>query len=141
MEKARRRAWSSIRSNWQIRPGSTEAYLAAILFVVVASLVRWGLGRLGLLNAEGLPYSTYYPAVLFGTVVGGSRAGAVAAILGGIIGWWDFTPQHLAFPPLTFGHFWLYIFASLLIVWGADHGRRLTDQSRRFAKHLQDEEN
>jgi two-component sensor histidine kinase len=63
--------------------------------------------------------------------VGGIGPGAFAAVLGGVIGAWAFMPL-----PLTPGKqigLLTYVMASLLIVWGADHYRRL-------AKRLADEE-
>ena len=71
-------------TNWRrISPGSSEAYVFATLCVVIASLLRWGLGLL----SEGiLPLPTFYPAVLFSALIGGAGAGAFAAILGGLIG-------------------------------------------------------
>jgi two-component sensor histidine kinase len=125
----------------KIRPGSAEAYVAAAVLVGVASLIRWGFGHL---DPEILPFTTYYPAVLLATIIGGSGAGAFGAIVGGIIGWWAFMSPFFAsftFPlfeplPLKLGQgisFLIYLFASLLIVWGADRYRRL-------AKRLQDEE-
>jgi K+-sensing histidine kinase KdpD len=101
--------------------------------VVTASLARWGLGLL----SEGiLVFATYYPAVLFAALIGGVWVGTFAAILGGIIGWWAFMPPHVGFSPLTLGQqisLLTYFFACLLIVWGADHYRRLSQR-------LEDEE-
>ena len=121
--------------NWQsrVRPGSAEAYLFATLCVVIASLLRWALG---LLSEEVLPLPTFYPAVLFSALIGGAGAGAFAAVLGGLIGWWAFMPPHFTFFPVTFGQqigLLMYFSASLLIVWGADHYRKV-------AKRLEDEE-
>jgi two-component sensor histidine kinase len=125
----------SYRVNWQshVRPGSAEAYAFATMCVVTASLARWGLGLL----SEGiLVFATYYPAVLFSALIGGAGAGTFAAILGGVIGWWAFMPPHFTFFPVTLGQqigLLTYFFASLLIVWGADHYCKIT-------KRLEDEE-
>jgi two-component sensor histidine kinase len=132
--------WRSIRSSAQIRPGSAGAYAAALLFVAVASLARWGFG---FLDSESPPYSFYYPAVLFATVVGGSGTGVFATIIGGGIGWWAFTPPHFAHLPMRFGQevrFAIYLFIALLFVLGADHYRRLAKRRQELAKRLQDEE-
>ena len=124
-------------NNWmkwrRISSGSLEAYLFATLCVVIASLLRWGLG---LLSENILPLPTFYPAVLFSALIGGAGAGVFAAILGGLIGWWAFMPPHFTFFPVTFGQqigLLMYFSASLLIVWGADHYRKIT-------KRLEDEE-
>ena len=51
------RAWSKAYFSEQFRvsPGSVEAYLAATVFVAIASLIRWGLGFLG---EPLLPFTT-----------------------------------------------------------------------------------
>jgi two-component sensor histidine kinase len=117
----------------RVEPGSVEAYAFATICVVLASLLRWGLG---LLSPDILLFPTFYPAVLFAALVGGTGAGVFAAILGGVIGWWAFMSPQFAFLPLAPGQqisLLTYLFAALLIVWGADHYRRLT-------KRLADEE-
>lgn len=114
----------SIGSNLQIRPGSAGAYGAAVLFVVAGTLARWGIG---FADPESAHYLTYYPAVLFATLVGGTRTGAFAAIVGAVSGSWAFTPPHFALLPLKFGQgvsFLSYLVVALLIVWGAGYYRR-----------------
>lgn len=123
------------RVNWheRISPGSAEAYAFATFVVVLASLIRWGLG---LAAPDIMPFPSYYPAILFAALVGGTGSGIFAAMLGGVVGWWAFMPPHLAYLPLNPGQqisLLTYLFAALLIVWGADHYRRL-------AKRLADEE-
>lgn len=123
----------SMPSNLQIRPGSAEAYAAAVLFVALGSVARWAIG---LVDPESALYSTYYPAVILATIVGGTGTGAFAAIVGGIIGWWAFTPPHFVFLPLRFGQgisLICYMFVAFLIVWGANHYwrfRRVQDEER-----------
>src|SRR6185437_1748734 len=108
--------------------GSPRAYAFATICVVLASLLRWGLG---LLSPDVLIFSAYYPAVLFAALVGGMGPGVFAAVLSGVIGWWAFMP--LPFTPGKQIGLLTYVMAALLIVWGADHYRRL-------AKRLADEE-
>jgi two-component sensor histidine kinase len=118
---------------WHISPGSGGAYAFATLCVAVASLLRWGLG---LITENHQHFATYYPAILFAALLGGASAGAYAAVLSGIIAWWAFMVPHFAFLPRTIEEvisLLIYLFASLLIVWAADHYRRLT-------KRLEDEE-
>ena len=124
---------NSHRVNWRQRlsPGSAEAYVFATILVVIASLIRWGLGLVG---GDVQAFTTYYPAVLFAALVGGAGVGTFAALAGGLIGWWAFLPPQ--FGPLTPGQeisLLSYVIASLLIVWGADHYRTIT-------KRLEDEE-
>jgi K+-sensing histidine kinase KdpD len=109
-------------TNWRrISPGSPQAYLFATSCVAIASLLRWGLR---LVSEAVLTFPTFYPAVLFSALIGGAGAGVFAAVLGGLIGWWAFMPPHYTFFPMTFGQqigLLMFFFASLLIVWGADH--------------------
>ena len=124
-------------TNWhRISPGSPEAYVFATSCVAIASLLRWGLGLLSehILHLPDFP--TFYPAVLFSALIGGAGAGVFAAALGGFIGWWAFMPPHFTSFAVTLGQqigLLMYFFASLLIVWAADHYRRIT-------KRLEDEE-
>ena len=117
---------------WRFSPGSAETYAAATIFVVMATLMHW---VLGLISDDILPFTTYYPAVLFAALVGGMGPAIFAAIAGGLIGWWAFMTPHFIFA-LTLGqqiNLVTYAFACGLIIWGADHYRKLL-------KQLEDEE-
>ena len=114
--------------------GCDLALLAfATFLVVVATLVRWTFGFLG---EDVSDFAAYYPAVLFATYVGGAGVGSFATVLGVVIAWWAFIPPRFAFFPLTPGvetKLLTFLFASALIIWGADHYRRLR-------RRLEDEE-
>ena len=114
---------------WRISPGSAAAYAFAALCVAVATLLHWGIG---FISEDSQHFTTYYPAVLIAALVGGAGAGTYAAVLGGICAWLLFMPPHIP----TFGQtvsLLIYLFASLFIVWAANHYRELT-------KRLEDEE-
>ena len=115
--------WPRMVANWRIRPsiGSIQAYLLAAVFVLVASLIRWGLGFFG---TPFLPFTTCYPAVLFATYVGGSRVGIFSAILGGLIGWWAFMPDYFFFTRGRELELLMYMLACGFLIWGADNYRR-----------------
>jgi two-component sensor histidine kinase len=125
---------SRYRVNWtRVRAGSAEAYVLATLLVIIASLIRWGLG---LITDDVQGFATYYPAVLLAALFGGAGAGIFATLLGGFISWWAFLPPYFAFSSLSTGQaisVLSFVFASLLIVWAADHYRKLT-------KRFEDEE-
>jgi two-component sensor histidine kinase len=113
---------------WRPSPGSAEAYAFATFLVVVASLIRWGLS---FISKDIFIFAAFYPAVLFATYIGGSSVGVFAAVLGGVTAWSAFAPY-----PVTPGaeiKLLGYVFACTLIIWGADHYRRLM-------KRLEDEE-
>jgi two-component sensor histidine kinase len=135
-----RPGWRNISSSVHIRPGSAEAYGVALIFVGAASLARWGLG---IIDYESAPYTTYYPAVLLATVVGGTGTGAFAATVGGAIGWWAFAPPHFALLPMRFGQelrLVIYLFVAFLFVFGIDHYRKLAKRRQDVAKRLEDED-
>ena len=117
----------------RVLPGSLQAYVFSTFCVAVASILHWGLG---LISEDTQVFTTFYPAVLFATLVGGAGAGIYAGILSGIIAWWAFMPPYFAFFPLTSGQeisLLIYLIASSLIVWAADRYRNL-------ARRLEDEE-
>ena len=129
------RAWykNYFGERFHASPGSVETYLAATVLVVVASLVRWGLGFLG---GTLLTFTTFYPVVLFATYFGGPRVGVFASIAGGLVAWWAFLLPHVGFFPIEISgelELLTYAVACTLIIWGADSYRRL-------AKRLREEE-
>ncbi|HTQ82037.1 MAG TPA: HWE histidine kinase domain-containing protein [Pseudolabrys sp.] len=117
-------------ARWQqFSPGSAEAYVLATILVVIASLVRW---VFSFISIDIFIFAAFYPAILFATYVGGLRVGIFASVVGAIIAVSAFMPH-----PLTSGmeiKLVAYVFASSLIIWGAEHYRRLK-------KSLEDEEN
>jgi two-component sensor histidine kinase len=118
----------------RVSAGSPQAYALAAVLTALAGLLRWALG---LIASDVLPMAPFYPAVLFAALLGGRGPGIFAALFGGLLGWWAFLPQYYSFGPLTPGQqigLALYGVASLVIVWGADHYRKLT-------KRVEDEEN
>jgi two-component sensor histidine kinase len=124
------------RANWHrlILPGTAQAYAFSTLCVVVATLLHWSIGLF--IRPDAQVFTTFYPAVLFAALIGGAGAGIYAAISSGTIAWWAFLPPHFAFFPLTSEDavgLLIYLFASLLIVWAANHYRQLT-------RRLEDEE-
>jgi two-component sensor histidine kinase len=129
------RAWYQdyFSERFHVSPRSVEAYLAATVLVIIASLVRWGLGFLG---GTLPPFTTFYPVVLFATYFGGPRVGVFASIAGGLVGWWAFLLPQVGFFPNEISvelELLTYAVACALIIWGADSYRRL-------AKALREEE-
>lgn len=117
-----------------IPPGSAEAYGFATICVAIASFLHWGLGLF--VTEDTQHFTTFYPAVLFAALIGGAGAGIFAALSSGFLAWWAFIPPHFVFFQISsekIESLIIYLFSSLLIVWAADHYRRLT-------KRLEDKE-
>jgi two-component sensor histidine kinase len=133
---AKVRAWyknNRVDGKFRVSPGTAEAYVAATMLIVLGAVVRWGLGFLG---TPFLPFTTFFPAVLFATYIGGLRVGIFAAILGGLIGWGAFMLPHWDYFYLTRAReleLLTYVLACALLIWGAESYRKL-------AARLQDEE-
>jgi two-component sensor histidine kinase len=129
---------------WQqhLSPGSAGAYAFATLLVVVASIVR---GALGYVVDDTFVFAAYYPAILFATYIGGARVGIFAAVLASAIGWWAFIPPHYTFFPISSGQQTRvlgFLVAAALIIWGADHYRKLRqrlEDEEKFRKLAVDE--
>lgn len=123
---------------WRVASGSAQAYALAAIFVILASLLRWGLGFFTLFPVLDLQaFTTFYPAVLFAALVGGAGPGIFATLLGGLICWWAFLSPYRQLLPLDLANtinLLTYLVASAVIVWATDHYRSLT-------KRLTDEEN
>ena len=126
-------AFRDVRFWKLISAGSAEAFAFATVCVAVAAAVRWVVG----LWFEGIvPFATFFPAVLLAALVGGIGPGILAAIAGGLIGWWAFLPPSMTFFPLKPGQvisLIAYLITCLILVWAAEHYRRLT-------KRLEDEQ-
>ncbi len=123
-------------------PGSTEAYVYATCLVVLAGLARWALG---FITQDLQAFTTFYPAVLIATLLGGAGPGVFAAVLGGFVCWWEFLSPYTQLLPLSPAdeiNLLTFFVASIAIVWATDHYRRLTKRLRdeeRFRKLAVDE--
>ena len=62
--------------------------------IVVATLIRWAIGGYVL---DRIPFTTYYPAILAATLLGGFWLGAIASILSAAVAWGLFMPQAFGF--------------------------------------------
>ena len=105
--------------------GSIGAYAFATSLVLLATLVRSGIGFLG---EDVFVFAGYYPAVLFATYVGGSGVGVYTTVVSGVVAWWAFIAPHFGFFPLTLAlatKLAAFLFACALIIWGADRYRTL----------------
>lgn len=55
--------------------------------VLIATLIRWAIG--GLVH-DRIPFTTYYPAILVATLLGGFWRGTLASVLSAVVAWWLF---------------------------------------------------
>ena len=89
------------RTKWHrlITPGSVQAYAFATLCVAIATFLHWAIGLITRPDAQ--VFTTFYPAVLLSTLVGGAGVGLYAAIVSGIIAWGAFLTGQLGFFSVT----------------------------------------
>ena len=67
------------------------AALGAILF---ATFIRWAMS--GFVH-DRIPFTTYYPAIVIATLLGGFWLGVLASLLSAVIAWWMFMPPIFGF--------------------------------------------
>src|ERR1700683_3567088 len=99
-----------------LRDNGVAGYGFALAIVALAMLARFLLaGQLG-----GFPYLTFIPAILLTSFICGWRAGALAAVAGGVVRWYFQAPETPAAaagfaPPNVLG-FSMYAFAVIVIL-------------------------
>ena len=114
-----------LRGFWHdgLPPNSASAYLFAVGCIGIAVLARLVFSIF--VGGVGL-FTIYFPAVLVSSLIGGTEAGTVALILGGIAGWAGFSWPTFgpSVPSLTQGVGVLaYLVSGAFIVWIADSHR------------------
>jgi PAS domain S-box-containing protein len=62
--------------------------------LLIATLIRWGIGELG---QENNAFTTYYPAIVIVTLLGGFWWGVLASIVSAAVAWWLFMPPTFGF--------------------------------------------
>jgi two-component sensor histidine kinase len=103
--------------------------------LALATMARWGLAQI----RPDIFFTPYIPAVFFASAVSGLRAGAVTAIIGGILGvlvnFGDNRPDTARAALLLI--FWV---VSAFTIWGVVHYRTSVARQRQIAKRLIQEE-
>jgi two-component sensor histidine kinase len=121
----------SVLTRWRklwhggLPPRSPLSLLFTLGCVAIATLVRIGLGEISSASAVFAPY---YSATLVTALVGGWRAGAIAAVAGALAALWFFVPpdwQSHAFDREWFVSYLLFAISSVVIVWAAQSYRDL----------------
>ncbi|MBI3703943.1 MAG: PAS domain S-box protein [Rhizobiales bacterium] len=73
----------------QVRASPIAAYGTAVGVVAAAILLRWAIGGS---VVDGVPFITYYPAIIAATLIGGFWPGVLAIILSTVTAWYLFLP-------------------------------------------------
>jgi two-component sensor histidine kinase len=124
--------------NRGVLPNSPEAYAFAVLCVLAAVVAREIFEATGVKGPD--IFSTCYPAVAVAMLVGGRRAGILAAALGGFVGYWLFMPPKYKFAPLNASdalNLLLYGLSCILIILIVDWYKRTVLRLRQEdARHL-----
>ena len=83
--------------------------------VALATLTRWAIGAYVL---DRIPFTTYYPAIVVATLIGGFWAGVLSVLLSGLAAWFFFMPPAFEFSIDWSGGIALFtfIFVALLLV-------------------------
>ena len=118
-----------------VTPNPLAGYAVALICIIAVTLLRLGFGRVG---GEALPLVSYYPAVLFSALIGGTGAGLFAMVLSLIAVWSEFPGPFLTFRPPTRDEsveLSLYVFATLLTVWLAESHRRVLGSADDWQSH------
>ena len=69
-------------------------YSAALGAIFLATFIRWAMG--GFVH-DRIPFTTYYPAIVIATLLGGFWLGMLASILSAIVAWGMFMPPAFGF--------------------------------------------
>src|SRR6185503_14760597 len=69
-------------------------YGAALGAILIATFIRWAMG--GFVH-DRIPFTTYYPAIVVATLLGGFWLGSLASVLSAFLAWWLFMPPTFGF--------------------------------------------
>ena len=84
--------WATRLHHLQRNP--VMVYGTAIAAVLIATLIRWALG---VYVHDRIPFTTYYPAIVVATLLGGFWLGSLASVLSAFLAWWLFMPPTFGF--------------------------------------------
>lgn len=109
------------------------AFAAACL--AASTLIRWGIALL----RPDTPFTPYFPAVLFATLLGGLRAGIATTIAGACLGYIFHFGEEPS-PGAKFALLLIYAVVCALIIWALEHYRTVVAHHREVADKLVAEE-
>ena len=78
----------------RLRGNSLSVYGVAIAALLIATFARWALG---VYVHDRIPFTTYYPAIVVATLLGGFWLGILTSSLSALLAWWLFMPPAYGF--------------------------------------------
>jgi two-component system, sensor histidine kinase PdtaS len=76
--------YAGLKRLLSVRRHPVATYSLALSLVAAATLLRWAIG---VFMTEGVPFITYFPAIVLATLIGGLWPGVFATILSAIVAW------------------------------------------------------
>ena len=118
-------------------PGSPQAYLVALICVAIASALRFSLD---LMARDVLPFSSFFPAILVATLLGGLGPGIFAVFVGTLLRETNFAAsshQFLVWPSEAHAfNLFFFLLCCALTVWIAESYRRMLSRVRQQEQEL-----
>lgn len=99
----------------KVRPWSPSAFLTALFAVALAASVQ----ELFFAFGTKLYFASFFPAILFASLLAGAPAGIFAMLLTVPIVWWEFMPPYFQFQPLSsedYHRFAMFALGSALVI-------------------------
>jgi len=99
----------------KVRPWSPLAFLLALLAIALAASIQ----EMFVIFGTRLYFASFFPAILFASLVAGAPAGVFATLLAVPIVWWAFMPPYFEFQPLTsddYHRFAMFALGSALMI-------------------------
>jgi two-component sensor histidine kinase len=120
-----------------LRPRSAAALSFALLCVGAATLLRLAVDPIA---PDAVPYATYFPAILIAAFIGGGAAGTLATVTSALAAWFVFVSPRVSMAaprPDEIVSLALFLLAGFVIVWVADHYRRVLKRLGEDEAHRQ----
>ena len=93
----------------RIRRNPLAVYGTVAVLVALATFARWAIST----NVVGGPFSTYYPAIIIATLIGGVWPGIFTMAMAGLAAWYMFLPPTLTWALTQEGASTLLVFVCL----------------------------
>ena len=117
-------------------PGSSQAYLVALICIAIASALQFSLDWMA---RDVLPFSSLFPAILAATLIGGLGPGIFAVFVSALLREMSFamSGQYLVWPSHTHAvNLLFFLLCCALTVWIAEGYRRMLARVRQQEQEL-----